>query len=105
MQMNLTKPLIALMIGAAVLSTGCAVVNKQETAGEYVADSAITTDVKARLLGNPKVKANGISVNTLKGLVQLSGYVQTPAEKVEAEAIARGARGVTTIKNDIVVRP
>lgn len=105
MQFNLSKPLAALMLGLAVLTAGCAVANKQETVPEYVEDSSITTSVKARLLGDKAVKANGISVNTLKGMVQLSGYVQTAAEKAEAETIARGVKGVTSVKNDIVVRP
>ena len=105
MQFNLSKPLAALILGLAVLTTGCAVANKQETVPEYVEDASITTSVKARLLGDKSVKANGISVNTLKGMVQLSGYVQTAAEKAEAETIARGVKGVTSVKNDIVVRP
>ena len=105
MQFNLSKPLVAIVLGLAVLTTGCAVVQKQETVPEYVEDSAITTSVKGKLLGDPTIKANGISVNTLKGMVQLSGYVQTPAEKTHAETVARGVKGVTSVKNDIIVRP
>jgi osmotically-inducible protein OsmY len=44
-------------------------------------------------------------VETLKGTVQLSGFAKSQTEKDRAEAIARNVKGVTSVRNSIVVRP
>ena len=95
----------AAMAGITILSTGCAVVRGQETAGAYVDDTAITTAVKAKMVEDRTVAASSISVETLNGTVQLSGFAKSGVEKAQAEAIARSVRGVRAVRNDIVVRP
>ena len=95
----------AALAGMAVLTTGCAVVRGQETAGAYVDDAAITTSVKARMLSDKTVAASSISVETLNGTVQLSGFAKSGAEKAQAENIARNVKNVRAVRNDIVVRP
>ena len=95
----------AALAGMTVLSTGCAVVRGQETTGAYVDDAAITTSVKAKMIEDKTVAASSISVETLNGTVQLSGFAKSAAEKSQAEAIARGVKNVRTVRNDIVVRP
>ena len=95
----------AALAGMTVLSTGCAVVRGQETTGAYVDDAAITTSVKAKMVEDKTVAASSISVETLNGTVQLSGFAKSAAEKSQAEAIARGVKNVRTVRNDIVVRP
>ena len=96
---------IAAMAGITILSTGCAVVRGQETTGAYVDDAAITTSVKAKMIEDKTVSASSISVETLNGTVQLSGFAKSGAEKAQAEALARSAKNVRAVRNDIVVRP
>lgn len=95
----------AAMAGITILSTGCAVGRGQETAGAYVDDAAITTSVKAKFVEDKTVSATSISVETLNGTVQLSGFAKSSAEKSQAENIARGVKNVRAVRNDIVVRP
>ena len=101
-----TRHILAAAVTAAALLTtaGCAVQRKQETVGAYVDDTTITTQVKAKLAADRTVSALAISVETLKGTVQLSGFAKSPDEKLAAERIARGVSGVVDVKNDIVVR-
>lgn len=95
----------AALAGMTVLTTGCAVVRGQETAGAYVDDAAITTAVKARMVEDKTVSAGSISVETLNGTVQLSGFAKSGAEKAQAETIARNVKNVRSVRNDIIVRP
>lgn len=96
---------IAALTGITILSTGCAVVRGQETAGAYVDDAAITTAVKAKYVEDKTVAATSISVETLNGTVQLSGFAKSQMEKDKAEALARGVKNVRAVRNDIAVRP
>lgn len=96
----------AAIAGTTILAaTGCAVVRQQETVGAYVDDAAITTSIKARFVDNKTVDAGAISVQTLKGTVILSGFAKSIAEKSQAESIARNVKGVSAVRNDLVVRP
>ena len=95
----------AALTGIAVISTGCAVMRGQETAGAFVDDTAITTAVKAKMVEDKTVAASSISVETLNGTVQLSGFAKSAAEKMQAENIARGVKNVKSVRNDIAVRP
>jgi hyperosmotically inducible periplasmic protein len=104
---HITKFALVAALSAASLLTisGCAVTRSQESVGAYIDDSAITTAVKARFVENKQVDAVSISVETMKGTVMLSGFAKNMAEKTTAEALARKVNGVTSVKNDIVVRP
>ncbi len=97
---------VAAMASAAMLVTvtGCAVARDQSTVGQYVDDAAITTAVKARFVEDKTVAASSISVETLNGTVQLSGFAKNAEEKSAAESIARKVNGVKSVKNDIVIR-
>lgn len=83
---------------------GCAATRTKESTGGYIDDSAITTKVKAELVGDPVTKAREISVETFKGVVQLSGFVNTAQEKERAGEIARNVKGVVDVKNNINVK-
>jgi len=96
---------LAALTGITLLSSGCAVVRGQETVGAYVDDAAITTAVKAKFVDDKIVSAGSISVETLNGIVQLSGFAKSAAEKSQAEQIARNSKNVRSVRNDIVVRP
>jgi len=95
----------AILAGATIAGTGCAVVRGQSTAGEYVDDVSITTAVKARFIEDKTVDAVAIKVQTLNGTVQLSGFAKSGAEKQQAEYIARNTKGVRQVRNDVIVRP
>ena len=93
---------IALAAGMA----GCASVERDQYAGEYVADSVITTRVKARLAQEPGVSAVDISVETLNGVVLLKGFLDNEAQREKALAAARSVGGARDVKGDgLVVRP
>jgi len=80
---------------------GCAGSATQESTGEYVSDSWITTKVKAALVEDPQVKATEVNVETFKGAVQLSGFVDSAASQAKAVEIARAVQGVTSVNNDM----
>ena len=95
----------AALAGITIVSTGCSVARNQQTVGSYVDDAAITTAVKAKMAEDKNVAATSISVETLNGTVQLSGFAKTQSEKSQAEAIARNTKNVRDVRNNIVVRP
>ena len=95
----------AALAGITIIGTGCAVGRGQETTGAYIDDVGITTAVKARFVEDKTVSATSISVETLNGTVQLSGFAKSTAEKMQAENLARAVRNVKSVRNDIVVRP
>ncbi len=101
------RNILAITVSAVALltATGCAVQRGQESVGAYVDDTGITTMIKSRFVENKQVDATAISVETLKGTVMLSGFAKSTTERTTAETIARGVKGVTNVKNDIVVRP
>jgi len=103
--MRLTALLVAAASAAAILTTtGCSVARDQQTVGSYIDDSTLTTRVKAKFAEDPTVSAMAISVETLKGTVQLSGFAKTSEEKSKAEVLARNTSGVQSVRNDIIVR-
>lgn len=97
----------AAAVAAVVLVTaaGCAVTRGQQTVGGYVDDAGITTMVKSRMLEDKQVAGTSISVETLNGTVMLSGFAKNASEKMAAERIARGVKGVSSVKNEITIRP
>jgi hyperosmotically inducible protein len=100
--MRLANARIALVL-AIVLSSllGCAGTATKEGTGEYVDDAVITTKVKAAIFNEPSLKSAEINVETFKGTVQLSGFVNSRADINKAVDVARGVQGVTSVKNDM----
>ena len=89
--------LIAIFVGYASTS-------KQESTGEYVDDSVITTKVKSLLAADDFLKSFQISVVTYKGTVQLSGFVSSQQAVDKAGQITRSVKGVKSVKNDLIVK-
>lgn len=83
---------------------GCAATQKSESTGEYIDDSAITTKVKAAILNEPTLKVLQINVETFKGEVQLSGFVDSEQSARKAGEVAGGVAGVKSVKNNLVVK-
>jgi osmotically-inducible protein OsmY len=83
---------------------GCASTPTREGTGEYVDDSAITTKVKAAILNEPSLKVFQINVETFKGTVQLSGFVDSAQSIKKAGEVARSVTGVKSVKNNLIVK-
>jgi osmotically-inducible protein OsmY len=80
---------------------GCASTATQEGTGEYVDDTVITTKVKAEIFNEPSLKSAEINVETFKGVVQLSGFVNSQEDINRAVRVARSVKGVVSVKNDM----
>ena len=89
------------MIMALVSIVACSSTKKQESTGEYVDDTVITTRVKAAIIKEDTLKVSEINVETFKGVVQLSGFVQSQADINTAVRIASEIGGVKSVKNDM----
>lgn len=87
-----------------VASLGCASSRTQEGTGEYLDDTVITTKVKAAILGEPGLKVSEINVETFKGVVQLSGFVNSREDINKAVRVARAVNGVTSVENDMQLK-
>lgn len=105
MKNNPTKMHAASCLAALVITLGgCAGTPTQDSTGQLIDDSAITTKVKAGFVTDKAVSALGIGVETHKGVVQLSGFAQSTDEIRQAERIARQVKGVKDVRNDIFLR-
>jgi osmotically-inducible protein OsmY len=89
---------------ALVTASGCTVFRDQQSVGSYVDDTTLTARVKAKFAEDKVVSAMAINVETLKGVVQLSGFAKSGEERATAERLARSTSGVVEVRNDIVVR-
>ncbi len=97
-----SKTLSAALLAVTLVSVvGCASTSQQEGTGEYVDDAVITTRVKAAIFNEPTLKSTEINVETFKGVVQLSGFVNSQADISKAVSLARSVKGVTGVKNDM----
>jgi osmotically-inducible protein OsmY len=93
---------VVLMLIATFVA--CASTSKQASPGEFVDDSVITTKVKALLAEDDFLKSFQISVETRKGIVQLSGFVNSQDAVNKAGQIARSVGGVKSVKNSLIVK-
>ena len=94
--------LVLLMLIATFAA--CASTRTHESTGEYVDDSVITTKVKSLLAADDFLKSFQIGVETYKGVVQLSGFVNTQKAVDKAVEITNSVKGVKSIKNDLIVK-
>lgn len=96
--------LLASILLAVMLVAGCAGGARQQSTGEYIDDAAITSKVKTQLLRDPDVSGLQVKVDTYKGQVQLSGFVDTPEQRAKAAEIARIVPGVKSVTNNVIVK-
>jgi hyperosmotically inducible periplasmic protein len=94
--------IVSLMLTLALIS--CAGNRTSASTGEYVDDSVISTKVKTALHMDDDVSGFQVNVETFKGTVQLSGFVDTQEQADRAEEIARGVDGVEDVDNNITVK-
>jgi osmotically-inducible protein OsmY len=96
---------LLLTLALAMAVSACSVMRGQETVKEYTSDAAITTSVKTSFAKDPTVAATSIGVETMDGIVQLSGFAKSAEEKSRAEVLAKQAKGAKSVRNNIIVRP
>lgn len=100
---NRIMKFLACLVLMAVF-TGCASTSQQAGTGEYIDDTVITTKVKTAILNTPMLKVLQINVETFKGEVQLSGFVDSKFSVTKADEVARSVNGVVGVKNDLIVK-
>jgi len=101
------RPLTAIATACAIAlgTVACTETATRESTGQYIDSAAITTKVKAAIAKDEMLSVFDISVKTYKDIVQLSGFVDTPAAKVHATTVAGDVHGVKMVRNDLVVKP
>lgn len=108
--MRLIRAVLAAALAAAAFAgfaglAGCAQPESRRSTGQVIDDAAITARVKAALIDAPDVKAGDINVETNRGVVQLSGFVDSQNMSDRAVASAQRVPGVRSVKNDMRVKP
>lgn len=93
-----------IMAAMLALLVGCASTDDQAGTGEYIDDTVITTKVKAAVFNDPELKSMEINVETFKGVVQMSGFVNSQADINRAVRLAREVKGVKSVKNDMKLK-
>lgn len=78
--------------------------DQQKKTAQALDDSAVTTKVKAKILATKGLKSYQISVETFKGEVILSGFVDSFEAKTKAGQVAASVRGVKSVKNSLEVK-
>ncbi|ROQ20168.1 MULTISPECIES: BON domain-containing protein [Marinimicrobium] len=96
-------PILALAMLLAMFA-GCASTETSSGTGEYIDDTVITAKVKAAIFNDSTLKSSEINVETFKGVVQLSGFVNSRADINRAVSIAREVKGVTSVENDMKLK-
>ena len=103
--MTMLKRFSAAFIATAMLfAMGCASTSTQESTGQYIDDTTLTTKVKAAIFEDASLKVFQINVETYKAVVQLSGFVNSSAEIAQAGSVARTVSGVASVRNDIRIK-
>jgi osmotically-inducible protein OsmY len=93
---------------ASTAFVGCATSGDRDshkrTAGQYIDDKVLATKVRSALGDSDIYKFPDVKVNTYKGTVQLTGFVDSMEQKTKAEQIARNVEGVMNVQNNITMK-
>lgn len=99
---DLAAVLMIVFIAGAVV--GCAGNKQTDSTGEYVDDTVVSSKVRAQIIGDDQLSIFDIDVETFKGDVQLSGFVDSEELKTRAGMLARNVEGVKAVHNNLVVK-
>jgi hyperosmotically inducible periplasmic protein len=91
------------ILGVLAVASACSATRTQQSAGEVIDDSVLTSKVKLALIDDPITKAGQINVETYRGVVQLGGFVDNAQQKDQATKVARSVTGVKEVRNDLRV--
>lgn len=92
----------AMFVGCATSSNDAN--SHERTAGQYIDDKVLAHKVRGTLDDNAVYKFPDVKVNTYKGTVQLSGFVETQEQKRQAEQMVRSINGVNNVEDNIVLK-
>jgi osmotically-inducible protein OsmY len=99
--------LMAALVVASLLAgpmVGCSSTPTSESTGEYIDNAAISNKIRAKLIADKDLNIFKIDVTTFKGVVQLSGFVNSASAKARAGTVAAGIPGVKEVRNNLVVK-
>src|ERR687888_402404 len=97
--------LAALVSGSMLISGGCTTEQRSgRSTGQYIDDKTINARVRSALSDSLDYKFPDVKVETMRGTVQLSGFVATAAQKAKAGDIAKNVRGVVNLDNKITLK-
>jgi osmotically-inducible protein OsmY len=99
---NIVRNILGVFLLVSIV--GCVSTAKKEGTAEYIDDTLITTKVKAAIINEPTLKITEINVETFKGIVQLSGFVNSKEDTHKAIHVAEGVSGVKSVKNDMQLK-
>lgn len=100
------KPIFPLLMVLSLTGglAACAGSATTESTGEYVDDAVVSGKVRSAIIAEEDLSLFDIDVETFKGVVQLSGFVSTANEKSLAEITASNIDGVSSVKNNLIVK-
>ena len=101
---TLNSVIVVLLAVAATLAAACAATPTQESTGGYVDDATITAKIKPDLVQDDKVSATDVHVKTYKGVVDLSGFVDSQSQISQAGVLAGQVSGVKAVHNNLIVK-
>lgn len=103
--MNMKKLCITAIAATALVATAaCSATRTQRSAGEVLDDAVILGNVKAALIAEPNTSAREINVEVNRGVVQLNGFVDSPAERSRATMVATEVDGVLEVRNNLAIK-
>jgi hyperosmotically inducible protein len=91
------------IVAVLAVASACSATRTQQSAGEVIDDSVLTSKVKVALIDDPTTKAGQINVETYRGVVQLGGFVDNANQKAQATKVARSVTGVKEVRNDLLI--
>jgi hyperosmotically inducible periplasmic protein len=91
------------ILAMLALASACSSTRTQQSAGELINDSTLTSKVKVALIDDPITKAGQINVKTFRGVVPLGGFVDSTAAKARAGQLANSVDRVAPVRNDLEI--
>lgn len=104
MKMSIRYVGLLLCLALALTAAACAGDRTSRSTGQVVDDNALAAKVKSAMIADPVVKGTQVEVEVFKGVVQLSGFVDSAASAQKAASIARNVHGVKEVRNNIIVK-
>ena len=95
--------LIVCLVTAVALSA-CAADRASRSTGQVLDDHAIAAKVKTAVIADPEVKGTQVGIEVHKGVVQLSGFVDTQQESDRAVQLSRTIKGVKAVNNSLIIK-